>query len=55
MKSIFSRKRFLKINRAFHLNLANQDVNVSRGMKLKNVVDYIDEKFREYYIPGKKI
>jgi hypothetical protein len=27
----------------------------TRGATMKNMVDYLDRKFREYYIPGRNI
>jgi Transposase IS4 len=57
-KSIFSRTRYLQIYWALHINPppAQPTAGVStRGHKVKRVVDYIDEKCRENFVPGEKI
>ena len=57
-KDVFSRERFFQIFWMFHAGLLVRrrapQVN-TRGATMKNMVDYLDRKFREYYIPGRNI
>lgn len=56
-KDVMSRTRFLQLFWAFHVcPPAPPTPGVqARGQKVKNVVDYLDKKCRENFIPGKKI
>ncbi|CAK9799275.1 PiggyBac transposable element-derived protein 4 [Anthophora plagiata] len=54
---IFSRKRFLQIFWMLHLNenaSKAQDIR-ARVQKVNNFIEYLDEKFREYFLPGKEV
>lgn len=57
-KDIFTKERFLQIYWNIHLN-PPQDRQVlgtlSRSAKVRNVVVYLDKKFREYYCPQSKV
>lgn len=57
-KDVFSRTRFLQIFWALHVSPPSVPANrgiQSRGQKVRNVVEYIDNKCRENYVPGQKI
>lgn len=55
-KRIFSRKRFIQIFWMLHSNenaSKAQDIR-TRVQKVNNFIEYLDEKFRKYFVPGKK-
>lgn len=57
-KDVFTRKRFLQIFWMLHIcpppTQQVQGVRV-RGLKIQNLVDYLDTKFREFFVPGQNI
>jgi hypothetical protein len=57
-KDVFSRERFYKIFWMFHagpLVRRRAPQGNSRGATMKNMVDYLDRKIREYSILGRNI
>jgi len=56
--AMFTRRRFFQIYRAFHLAppLPPRERNLrTRGHKVKNLVDHVDKKCREFFSPGQDI
>lgn len=53
-KDVFSRSRFLMIFWCLHLAPPGDKAQTAktRGNKVRNVLDYLDNKYREYYIPN---
>lgn len=57
-KSVLSKDRFNQIFWCLHLNPPPTSPilgSLSRSAKVRNVVLYLDKKFREYYVPSNKI
>lgn len=59
-KDIFSRKRFLQIYWGLHVSPPPRDGTPDRQMqsrasKVKNVVDYVESKFLEFYSPSQYV
>lgn len=57
-KSVFSRDRFKQIFWSLHLNpppTGRVIGAMSRSAKVRNVVLYLDKKYREYFIPNNKV
>jgi hypothetical protein len=55
-KDVFSRDRFCQLFWNFHVNPPVPSGQQStRGQKIRNIVLFLNEKFREYYIPSESI
>lgn len=57
-KDVFPKERFLQIFWNLHLNPPEDRrmlATLSRSAKVRNVVLYLDNKFREYYTPSKHV